>query len=932
MILLFLLLFCYRACEKCIDCDVAWSSSASCHLLSFQMSQNSSSSTTPIQSRTGGGDAPEGTVLNRQSKAVWAGRILFVITLSAVAAVLGVASMRILTDAETDLADTQFASIADRALVVAQAIANRKRESVAAFARIISRMHPNADQWPTVIVPGFEEISRDLLKLSSGGDMGFFPFVMTEQIPAFESFAYEYYANSTDPVFPNNTAISSFGKGIYRFDREAGPPDFRARETSGNTSWGSPYEILMPILQYDSVNYPFLFFNTHADETRGKAWDKMISCSRDPAIQNKSVKCGSKTSLLYADDKGDTPFAGIGSPIFPANNRDILTGIVGTLITWTELFENLFSDEVNGIDIVLWAEGRAHTFKVVDGVVESEGRGDLHTDRGRGRSVVITDKDQYTDDSPIYHLILYPNDELYAVYSTNNARIAAAGAVLIIAFTSLLFFLYDFIVRREFNAKQELLQAKRRFMRYVSHEVRTPLNSVCMGLDLVQKEIATSLGHPSTDEMQHLVEGDTQEIVLRNESVPSMDALEWFALTHDVLSNAQSAVDVLNDLLNYDKIETGTLTLELMEIKVWHLVQKCTNEFKLPASNKSLSLKVCFCERGGDCLPSSRCYKHSTDLSDDALQHVVIGDSVRLTQVLRNLVSNALKFTPVNGTVTVRAASVGATSEMKTFALKNGESVTLKQSGKLRLIVKDTGAGMSQDQLAKLFRPGVQFDANSLQGGKGSGFGLYIAKGIVEQHGGTLTASSEGLGEGSTFTMMLPLYHDPDVSLHDRSKVSNGERRVSFDIEAGLGTATQEAKEVEAQQSTASLESMALRILVVDDVASNRKLLCRLLKNAGHTFDDAVNGKEAVDKVQEAIKKGELYDTILLDYEMPVMNGPTAAKEIRALGSDVFIVAITGNMLPEDVAYFRSCGADAVLPKPFKMNELDTLWLEHGLL
>jgi signal transduction histidine kinase len=102
---------------------------------------------------------------------------------------------------------------------------------------------------------------------------------------------------------------------------------------------------------------------------------------------------------------------------------------------------------------------------------------------------------------------------------------------------------------------------------------------------------------------------------------------------------------------------------------------------------------------------------------------------------------------------------------MKKFTLHGREEVAFEQAGHVLVSATDTGAGMSPNQLTKLFREGIQFDVNTQQGGKGSGLGLYIAKGIVEQHGGSLVADSGGLGCGTTFTVKLPLYHVPDESL-----------------------------------------------------------------------------------------------------------------------------------------------------------------------
>jgi CheY-like chemotaxis protein len=106
----------------------------------------------------------------------------------------------------------------------------------------------------------------------------------------------------------------------------------------------------------------------------------------------------------------------------------------------------------------------------------------------------------------------------------------------------------------------------------------------------------------------------------------------------------------------------------------------------------------------------------------------------------------------------------------------------------------------------------------------------------------------------------------------------------------------------------------------------------RLLQIRGHCCGEAKDGQEAVDKVVETLKgKDETFDTILLDYEVPVMDGPTAAKQIRALGCKSCIVGITGNVLPEDVAFFEQCGANCVCPKPVKMEALEGIWAEFGI-
>jgi CheY-like chemotaxis protein len=262
------------------------------------------------------------------------------------------------------------------------------------------------------------------------------------------------------------------------------------------------------------------------------------------------------------------------------------------------------------------------------------------------------------------------------------------------------------------------------------------------------------------------------------------------------------------------------------------------------------------------------------------------------------------------------AALGGALEKLE---LGSGENVICAQSGQIKVTVTDTGAGLSEGQLKQLFSDGIQFNVNQLQAGQGSGLGLYIAKGIVEQHGGILSAASEGLGQGSTFTMTLPLYHIPDSAL-------------PYSLEHLQEDKSTETEEKSAETCESSLHHDGpLRTLVVDDAVTNRKLLARLLERRGHSCDQAKDGQEAVQKVMESLKQGNPYATILMDYEMPVMDGPTASKEIRALGCDSLIVGVTGNALPQDIAHLISCGANAVLIKPFQMEALEEILVEFGV-
>lgn len=540
-----------------------------------------------------------------------------------------------------------------------------------------------------------------------------------------------------------------------------------------------------------------------------------------------------------------------------------------------------YAQNVCGIHVVLSDDESAYTYEIVKGEATFLGEGDLHLERFDHYAIesVMTPLNLFTNASASYTVTLYPTEDLYNLYSTRNPATASVVVVVVMCFTSFLFLIYDLFVRREFNAKKELLSAKRKFVRFVSHEVRTPLNSVCMGLTLLKDEMAAATNNAASEERA---------------------LLQWMALTDDVLVGARSAVDVLNDFLNYDKIESGKLTLELSVVRIFELIEKTAEEFKLPAEKKKLKFVIK--------TPTS-----SAGASPDDAERFSVGDVMRLTQVFRNLLSNAVKFTPEGGSVEASAHWIPPSKEEErnspalNFKLNNDQNIIVNQTGSIVFSVTDSGAGMTAAQVQEVFCQGTQFNANSLQGGNGSGLGTWIAKGIVQQHGGTLSATSKGLGKGSSFSAILPVFEISQDCKPPAAKTKALRIKISEEPESPL------------------------HILVVDDAGMNLKLLMRLLTKSGHTCEGAEDGIIAVRKVKTSMKQGKPYDVILMDFQMPNMDGPTAASKIRAMGSDAFIVGVTGNLMAEDIRHFKEHGANHVLPKPIKLPDLEALFVEYDV-
>lgn len=253
------------------------------------------------------------------------------------------------------------------------------------------------------------------------------------------------------------------------------------------------------------------------------------------------------------------------------------------------------------------------------------------------------------------------------------------------------------------------------------------------------------------------------------------------------------------------------------------------------------------------------------------------------------------------------------------------KNIPQSQSQRYAVItVTDTGPGLSKDQLALIGCQGVQFNPNELQGGGGSGLGLWISQQIIALHGGKLLITSPGLGLGASFQVELPL-------LRLEAAPRPSESRANIDSTTTGPFITPAASRYHPK-----------RALLVDDTPSNRKMLGRILRTHNIPFDEAENGEECLAKVRATQVEATAthspdsnpallppYDLILMDYEMPILNGPKATQRLRELGCSAIVIGVTGNVLPEDCELFKQHGADAVLPKPVKIHDL--LELYHRL-
>ena len=360
--------------------------------------------------------------------------------------------------------------------------------------------------------------------------------------------------------------------------------------------------------------------------------------------------------------------------------------------------------------------------------------------------------------------------------------------------------------------------AKSQFLANMSHELRTPMNAILGMIDVAMPK-----------------------------------ALD--PTVQDCLQTARGSADLLltllNDLLDSAKIESGKLELESAPFSLRRMLDQITRVLAVRASEKGLSF-----------------YCRMPDETPDA----VVGDRMRLQQVLLNLAGNAIKFTE-RGDVEIGLHAL----------LQDGEAC-------LEFTVRDTGIGISPAGLERLFQPFAQADASMSRRFGGTGLGLSICKSLVGLMGGTIRVESE-VGKGSTFyfTVHFPLSQE-----------------LPADFEAPVALPMRACGQ--------------LRVLLVEDNPANQKLATYILKDRGHVVEIAGDGEEAV-----CLTERNRYDVILMDVQMPGMNGLEATAAIRQReGSEsrVPIIAMTAHALKDDRDRCLAAGVDGYLSKPVNAKEM----------
>ncbi len=343
-------------------------------------------------------------------------------------------------------------------------------------------------------------------------------------------------------------------------------------------------------------------------------------------------------------------------------------------------------------------------------------------------------------------------------------------------------------------------------------------------------------------------------------------------------SSGEHLLRLINDILDLAKIESGKLELHIETTLIKMLCNDSITFVKQIAQKKNITVVTLIAD----------CFQ---DVQNNKIQV----DELRIRQALINLLSNAVKFTPEDGTITLEVTMVSSLND------------NTNETSRICFAVKDNGIGIAPENIGELFQPFVQIDSALNRQYSGTGLGLALVKNIAEMHGGTVSVESK-LNEGSCFKILLPFNQGKSRSICQHDPEYNPEHNI-LDIPSNT---------VESRQPSVS-ESLPFKILIAEDNQANVESVWDYLKMKGYQLFLAGDGQEAINA---AITNCP--DIILMDIQMPKMDGLTAIAQIRANPelANIPVIALTGLAMKGDREKCLEAGANEYLSKPIKLKLL----------
>jgi len=449
----------------------------------------------------------------------------------------------------------------------------------------------------------------------------------------------------------------------------------------------------------------------------------------------------------------------------------------------------------------------------------------------------------FKDISHGWHLgIVIPEKEYYENFSKIAAALIIGGILLAALLCFILYHIYSAKIDSDKKTKQ-----KSNFLATMSHEIRTPLNAI-LGMTEIQMQ---STAHPAA----------TSEAFIK------------------INNSGTLLLNIINDILDLSKIEAGNLELIPKKYEVASLINDVAQLNYIRYEGVPVEFNV--------------------EVSENT-PAVLVGDELRIKQVLNNLLSNAFKYTE-KGSVKLCAEA---------------ECVTRGGTVLVTLIFKiiDTGQGMTQKQVDNLFNEYTHFNMEANRTTEGAGLGMTVTRNLLELMGGQINIKS-AIGEGTTVTVRIP-QKTPGIGVRDLIGKEMTESLKQFKL----------GNVVQLKKSQVKHEYMPYgSVLITDDVETNLYVAKGLMAPYGLNIDLATSGFEAIEKV----KNGNVYDVIFMDHMMPKLDGIETTKIIRESGYNQPIIALTANALAGQAEVFLKNGFDDFISKPIDIRQLNAALVKH---
>ena len=416
------------------------------------------------------------------------------------------------------------------------------------------------------------------------------------------------------------------------------------------------------------------------------------------------------------------------------------------------------------------------------------------------------------------------------------------------------------------RAEESLLKSKQEIEALNEHLIEQALIAKELGS---KAEMANAAKSEFLANMSHEIRTPMTAILgfasmLKEDEEFDKSAIDRAEAIQTIQRNGEYLLQLINDILDLSKIEAGKLEVEYKNCSVMQVLAEVASLMRVRAKEKNISLEIEYAS---------------------ALPERIQSDPTRIRQILINLVGNAIKFTQA-GSVRVVTKLVTSTSKMPC----------------LQIDVIDTGIGMTGEQLSKLFQPFTQADSSTTRKFGGTGLGLTICKRLAEALGGDITVSSKR-GAGSTFSVTISTGSLDGIRLVDQVS----------DVESP--DQTQQPKKNNSQVR------IDCHILLAEDGPDNQRLISFLLRKAGAEVTVVENGQLALSEALAAVDAGSPFDVVLMDMQMPVMDGYTAARELRSAGYSRPIVALTAHAMEGDRQKCLDAGCDDYATKPIEREK-----------